>query len=400
MPRPRFFLIAFYLFAITPSIAFATMGQSVGQANSTNVILLIFYVVLSLVVSFICSISEATLLTMTPSYIDTLNEDSPKTADLLNEVKVANIEKSISSILTLNTIANTLGSLGAGSQATIVFGSAWFGVFSGVMTLAVLMGSEIIPKTLGATYWRRFAVPVAYYVKGISVLLFPIVWVAEKVSRLLTQGNNENGFNRHEFIALANQGEISGQMSELETRIIKNSLALSMIHVESIVTPRSVMIAFDENVTVGDVFATHPKLPFSRFPIFDEDLDNATGFVLKSDLLIAKANQEIHTPIKVFKREITFVFAKMRLFDVLDLMLKERLHIALVVGEFGEVKGIVSLEDVLETLLGLEIVDEIDRVDDMQALARQLMDKRMSRLGTTVADDENVGNVGNMPNGT
>lgn len=400
MPRPRFFLIAFYLFAITPSIAFATMGQSVGQANSTNVILLIFYVVLSLVVSFICSISEATLLTMTPSYIDTLNEDSPKTADLLNEVKVANIEKSISSILTLNTIANTLGSLGAGSQATIVFGSAWFGVFSGVMTLAVLMGSEIIPKTLGATYWRRFAVPVAYYVKGISVLLFPIVWVAEKVSRLLTQGNNENGFNRHEFIALANQGEISGQMSELETRIIKNSLALSMIHVESIVTPRSVMIAFDENMTVGDVFATHPKLPFSRFPIFDEDLDNATGFVLKSDLLIAKANQEIHTPIKVFKREITFVFAKMRLFDVLDLMLKERLHIALVVGEFGEVKGIVSLEDVLETLLGLEIVDEIDRVDDMQALARQLMDKRMSRLGTTVADDENVGNVGNMPNGT
>lgn len=400
MPRPRFFLIAFYLFAITPSIAFATMGQSVGQANSTNVILLIFYVVLSLVVSFICSISEATLLTMTPSYIDTLNEDSPKTADLLNEVKVANIEKSISSILTLNTIANTLGSLGAGSQATIVFGSAWFGVFSGVMTLAVLMGSEIIPKTLGATYWRRFAVPVAYYVKGISVLLFPIVWVAEKVSRLLTQGNNENGFNRHEFIALANQGEISGQMSELETRIIKNSLALSMIHVESIVTPRSVMIAFDENMTVGDVFATHPKLPFSRFPIFDEDLDNATGFVLKSDLLIAKANQEIHTPIKVFKREITFVFAKMRLFDVLDLMLKERLHIALVVGEFGEVKGIVSLEDVLETLLGLEIVDEIDRVDDMQALARQLMDRRMSRLGTTVADDENVGNVGNMPNGT
>ena len=127
MPRPRFFLIAFYLFAITPSIAFATMGQSVGQANSTNVILLIFYVVLSLVVSFICSISEATLLTMTPSYIDTLNEDSPKTADLLNEVKVANIEKSISSILTLNTIANTLGSLGAGSQATIVFGSAWLG---------------------------------------------------------------------------------------------------------------------------------------------------------------------------------------------------------------------------------------------------------------------------------
>lgn len=396
MPRPRFFLIIISLLAITPITVLAATGESVGQAGGVNVALLIFYVSLSLVVSFICSISEATLLSMTPSYIDSIKEHDPKTANLLEDVKVHNVEKSISSILTLNTIAHTLGSLGAGAQATVVFGSAWFGVFSAVMTVLILIGTEIIPKTLGTTYWRRFAVPVAYYVKGINIILFPIVWLAEKISRLLTRGNNESGFNRHEFIALANQGEVSGQMSELETRIIKNSLALSMIHVESIVTPRSVMIAFDENMTVGDVFAVHAKLPFSRFPIFDEDLDNATGFVLKSDLLIAKANQEIHTPIKAFKRDITFVFAKMKLFDVLDLMLKERLHIALVVGEFGEVKGIVSLEDVLETLLGLEIVDEIDRVDDMQALARQLMDRRMSRLGTTVADDKNVGNV---PNG-
>lgn len=396
MPRPRFFLIVISLLAITPITVLAATGESVGQAGGVNVALLIFYVSLSLVVSFICSISEATLLSMTPSYIDSIKEHDPKTANLLEDVKVHNVEKSISSILTLNTIAHTLGSLGAGAQATVVFGSAWFGVFSAVMTVLILIGTEIIPKTLGTTYWRRFAVPVAYYVKGINIILFPIVWLAEKISRLLTRGNNESGFNRHEFIALANQGEVSGQMSELETRIIKNSLALSMIHVESIVTPRSVMIAFDENMTVGDVFAVHAKLPFSRFPIFDEDLDNATGFVLKSDLLIAKANQEIHTPIKAFKRDITFVFAKMKLFDVLDLMLKERLHIALVVGEFGEVKGIVSLEDVLETLLGLEIVDEIDRVDDMQALARQLMDRRMSRLGTTVADDKNVDNV---PNG-
>lgn len=363
--------------------------------TATNVSLLVFYVGMSLIVSFICSVSEATVLTMTPSYIDTLKEDNPSVASLLEDIKIKNIEKSISSILTLNTVANTLGSLGAGSQATIVFGSAWFGVFSGIMTFAVLIGSEIIPKTLGATYWRRFAVPVAYYIKIISILLFPMVWIAEKISRLLTKGSQGSDFNRSEFIALANQGESLGQMSELETRIIKNSLALSMIHVESIVTPRSVMVAFDENMTVGDVFATHTKLPFSRFPIFDEDLDNATGFVLKTDLLIAKANREIHMPIKAFKREITFVFAKMKLFDVLDLMLKERFHIALVVGEFGEVKGIVSLEDVLETLLGLEIVDEIDRVDDMQVLARQLMDRRMSRLGTKVADDENVNEVPN-----
>ena len=385
MPRPS---IWFILLAL-PTMAVASTATQVGY-TSTNVALLIFFIGVSLIFSFICSVSEATLLTMTPSYVDSISETDPKTATLLQDVKVNNIEKSISSILTLNTVAHTLGLLGAGAQATIVFGDVWFGVFSAVMTIVILIGTEIIPKTLGTTYWRQFSVAVAYYVKGINVLLFPIVWLAEKISRLLTRGNTQSSFSRHEFIALANQGESLGQMSELETRIIKNSLALSMINVEDIVTPRSVVTAFDENMTVGDVFASHPKLIFSRFPIYHDDLDDATGFVLKTDLLIAKANQDIHTPIKQFKRDITFVFAKMKLFDVLDLMLKERIHIALAVGEFGEVKGLVSLEDVLETLLGLEIVDEIDRVDDMQALARQLMDRRMARIGAKVEDDDSV----------
>lgn len=372
---------------LIPLAAQAAFGLG---GDSTNLILLIFFISLSLIVSFLCSISEAALLTMTPSYIDTLSEEDPKGAMLLKNVKVDNIEKSISAILTLNTVAHTLGSLGAGAQAVIVFGSAWFGVFSAVMTLIILIGTEIIPKTIGTAYWRRLAIPVAYYVRAINIALLPIIWVTEKISRLLTRGNQESSFNRHEFLALANQGESSGQMTEMETRIIKNSLALGMINVEDIVTPRSVVTAFDENMTVGDVFAKYPKLPFSRFPIFNEDLDNATGFVLKSDLLIAKANQEIHTPIKQFRRDIHFVFAKLKLFDLLDLMLKQRVHIALAVGEFGEVKGLVSLEDVLETLLGLEIVDEFDRVDDMQALARQLMDRRMHRLGATLEEDTAV----------
>lgn len=372
---------------LIPLAAQAAFGLG---GDSTNLILLILFISLSLIVSFLCSISEAALLTMTPSYIDTLSEEDPKGAMLLKNVKIDNIEKSISAILTLNTVAHTLGSLGAGAQAVIVFGNAWFGVFSAVMTLVILIGTEIIPKTIGTAYWRRLAIPVAYYVRAINIALLPIIWVTEKISRLLTRGNQESSFNRHEFLALANQGESSGQMTEMETRIIKNSLALGIINVEDIVTPRSVVTAFDENMTVGDVFAKYPKLPFSRFPIFNEDLDNATGFVLKSDLLIAKANQEIHTPIKQFRRDIHFVFAKLKLFDLLDLMLKQRVHIALAVGEFGEVKGLVSLEDVLETLLGLEIVDEFDRVDDMQALARQLMDRRMHRLGATLEEDTAV----------
>lgn len=387
LAKPSFIAIAAASVLLIPLSAHAAVELG---GDSTNLILLIFFISLSLIVSFLCSISEAALLTMTPSYIDTLAEEDPKGAMLLKNVKIDNIEKSISAILTLNTVAHTLGSLGAGAQAVIVFGNAWFGVFSAMMTLVILIGTEIIPKTIGTAYWRRLAIPVAYYVRAINIALLPIIWVTEKISRMLTRGNQESSFNRHEFLALANQGESSGQMTEMETRIIKNSLALGMINVEDIVTPRSVVTAFDENMTVGDVFAKYPKLPFSRFPIFDEDLDNATGFVLKSDLLIAKANQEIHTPIKQFRRDIHFVFAKLKLFDLLDLMLKERVHIALAVGEFGEVKGLVSLEDVLETLLGLEIVDEFDRVDDMQALARQLMDRRMHRLGATVEEDDVV----------
>lgn len=375
---------------IMPSLAWASNPTANPEQYTTAVLLLIFFVGLSLVVSFLCSVSEAVLLTMTPSYIDTLEEDSPKSAALLRDVKVNNIAKSISGILTLNTIANTLGSLGAGAQALIVFGSTWFGVFSAVMTLVILIGAEIVPKTMGTTYWRRLALPVAYYVRTISIVLMPLIWITEKISRLLTKNNSEGEFSRHEFLALTNAGEQAGQINPLESRIIKNLMALGAVNVEAVITPRSVMSAFDENDSVGDIFANHTKLPFSRFPVYDEDIDNITGFVLKSDLLLAKANQEIHVPIKHYRRDIQFVFAKMKLFDLLDLMLKSHLHIVIAVGEYGEVRGLVSLEDVLETLLGLEIIDEFDKVEDMQALARTLMDRRMKRLGVTIENEESV----------
>lgn len=384
MCRRRLSIFFIFLLIFFPICAFADVGTH--QDYSTAVALLIFFVAMSLVTSFLCSISEAVLLTMTPSYVDTLKEDNPKVAAILYDVKVKNITKSISAILTLNTVANTLGSLGSGAQAMIVFGSFWFSTFSMVMTFTILIGTEIIPKTIGATYWRKLALPVAYYVKVISILFLPIIWATEKIARLLTRGNTESEFSRHEFVALANAGEEAGQINPLESRIIKNLLALGALNAEAVITPRSVMTAFEESSTVGDVFAHHNKLSFSRFPIYDEEIDQITGFVLKSDLLLAKANQEIHMPIAHYKREITFVFAKMKLLDLFDLMLKSRVHIAIAVGEYGEVKGLVSLEDVLETLLGLEIVDEFDKVEDMQALARQLMDRRMAKLGVVLAE--------------
>jgi len=356
--------------------------------TALSVSLLIFFVLLAIGISFVCSLAESVLLSMTPSFIADVQETSPKKADMLRSLKVDNIDQSLAAILTLNTVAHTLGSIGAGAQATIVFGSAWFGLFSALMTLAILFLSEIIPKTLGTVYWRQLSSLVAYFVRGIILLLYPLIWFSERLTKLLVRGKEPQTFSRREFAALASIGEESGQIDPLESRIIRNLLAFGAIKVEDIMTPRSVMLAFEENKTVAELLVDRPKLTFSRLPIYDGDLDNITGFVLKTDMLLAKVNHAMHKPLTQFQRDITFVFSKMKLFDLLELMLKNRIHIAITVGEYGEVKGLVTLEDVFETLLGLEIVDEIDRVEDMQALARQMMDRRVERLGMKLSDDE------------
>ena len=384
-------LLAMLMFLL-PHSAFAAGGvvteSLVAEPTAMSVLLLIFFVVVAIGISFVCSLSEAALLSMTPSYIADVQERNPKKANMLRRLKVDNIDQSLAAILTLNTVAHTLGSIGAGAQATIVFGSAWFGLFSAIMTLAILFLSEIIPKTLGTVYWRQLSGMVAYFVRGIILLLYPLIWISERLTKLLVRGKEPQAFSRREFAALASIGEESGQIDPLESRIIRNLLAFGAIKVEDIMTPRSVMLAFEENKTVAELLVDRPKLTFSRLPIYDGDLDNITGFVLKTDMLLAKVNHAMHKPLTQFKRDITFVFSKMKLFDLLELMLKNRIHIAITVGEYGEVKGLVTLEDVFETLLGLEIVDEIDRVEDMQALARQMMDRRVERLGMKLSDDE------------
>ena len=374
------------LSTLLPHPAFA--ADAIAEPTAISVLLLILFVVVAIGISFICSLAESALLSMTPSYIADVEESNPKKASMLRRLKINNIDQSLAAILTLNTVAHTLGSIGAGAQATIVFGSAWFGLFSALMTLAILFLSEIIPKTLGTVYWRQLSGMVAYFVRGIILLLYPLIWISERLTKLLVRGKEPQTFSRREFAALASIGEESGQIDPLESRIIRNLLAFGAIKVEDIMTPRSVMLAFEQNKTVAEVLADRPKLTFSRLPIYDGDLDNITGFVLKTDMLLAKVNHAMHKPMTQFQRDITFVFSKMKLFDLLELMLKNRIHIAITVGEYGEVKGLVTLEDVFETLLGLEIVDEIDRVEDMQALARQMMDRRVERLGMKLNDDE------------
>jgi CBS domain containing-hemolysin-like protein len=200
------------------------------------VILLITYVLLALVFSFVCSIAEAVLLSITPSYIAALHEQSPKRAALLKRLKQDNVDQSLAAILTLNTIAHTVGAIGSGAKATAVFGSAWFGLFSAVMTLLILFVSEIVPKTLGAVYWRRLAGPTASFVRGLILVLYPLIWISEKLTQLIAGGRKVHAFSREEFVAMAGVGEKAGAIDENESWIIRNLFRLKSLKATDVMT--------------------------------------------------------------------------------------------------------------------------------------------------------------------
>ena len=365
--------------ASTISTTLDTLATS--TSISGDAAMLLFYVFMALFFSFMCSISEATLLSITPSYIAGLKATNPKKAAQLQRLKVDNIDQSLAAILTVNTIANTLGAIGAGSKVTAVFGSAWFGVFSGVMTLLILFLSEIIPKTLGATYWRQLAGFTTSYVNALIKIMYPLILVSEKLTKLISRGKKLHDFSRDEFVAMAGVGREQGLINERESKIIRNLFLFKSVEASTVMTPRIVVSALQGDQTVDEALNDPAKVHFSRLPIYGDNLDSVSGFVLREDLLVAKNQGQGHKPLTDFRRDITAVMSSTPLSRLMETLLEQRQHIALVVGEYGETKGLVTLEDVVETLLGIEILDEGDKVDDMQKLARQMWIKRAERMG-------------------
>ncbi|HUF10344.1 MAG TPA: CNNM domain-containing protein, partial [Rhodothermales bacterium] len=215
----------------------------VEDGGAGHVVMLILYVSLALVFSFLCSIAEAVLLSVTPSYIQSLRSTNPKRSALLKQLKHEKIDRSLAAILTLNTIAHTVGAIGAGAKATAVFGSAWFGLFSGVMTLAILFLSEIVPKTIGAVHWTQLVGPVATFVRGLIVALYPVVWISEVLTKMIAGGKVLHVFSREEFIAMALVGQETGQLHAKESRIIQNLFRFESLRVADIMTPRTVIMA-------------------------------------------------------------------------------------------------------------------------------------------------------------
>ncbi len=365
-------------------VAASAMHAVAADATPTiaDVGLLIAYFLLALIFSFLCSIAEAVLLSITPSYIESLTETHPKRAKLLRRLKQDNVDQSLAAILTLNTIAHTVGALGAGAKATVVFGSAWLGLFSAVMTLMILFLSEIVPKTLGVIFWRGLAGPTALFVRALIVILYPLIRVSEVLTKLIARGRDIHPFSRHEFLATAAIGEEAGQIDEQESKILRNLFDLRSLKAKDVMTPRSVILAFSMDQTVDDVIDSDP--PFSRLPVHASDLDHPVGFALKHDVLLSKATNNGQQKLKSFIRKIPSVPGEMGLPALMEFLLDQRQHIALVVNEYGSTQGLVTLEDVVETLLGTEIVDEMDTTEDMQTLARQQWAKRAETLDPAI----------------
>ena len=330
--------------------------------------LLFVYLAIAIGISFLCSILEAVLLSITPSYVEQVSTENPKSGMILAKSR-EKLDQSLSSILILNTFAHTMGAAGVGSQAVRVFGDKWETLIAVLLTLAILYFSEIIPKTLGATFWRTLAVPATYIIGWLVKLVYPLVWLSTRLTKLFSR-NRENEITRDEIIALAQLGHRDGTLFSQENQYLSNLLGLHEIRTEQVLTPRSVVHMLDENTTVTEALDNPQSAQFTRIPIYAEGGDNITGKVIKRDLFEAERSGHGSDPIAKYARKIVRVSEKLPVQQLLDLFIKNQMHLFLVEDEFGQTSGVVTLEDAIETLLGREIVDESDQVEDMQELAR------------------------------
>lgn len=358
--------------------------------------LLIFYICLALGVSFLCSIMEAVLLSISPSFVAQQEQDHPKLGAKLKMFK-QNIDQPLAAILSLNTIAHTVGAAGAGAQAAFIFGDAYIGVISAVLTFLILVVSEIIPKTLGAAYWRQLT-PVVLKMLDITTLsMWPLVKMAELLTGLMTKNKPKNQVHRDEFIALAELGAREGIFHRYESRVLQNLFYLRDIRTRDIMTPRTVVFALPDNQTVAEaIAAAPPSFQFSRIPVYGENLDDIKGFVLKGDIF-QTAQENPEKPLADICRPIVVIVGDVTLHSMFEQMMNESTHIALVVDEYGGTEGIVTMEDFIETLLGLEIVDEVDTVEDMQEIARKQWQIRARRSGLITTEESSNNQIPPSP---
>ena len=351
-------------------------------------VLLLVYLMIALLVSFLCSVSESVMLSTSISYAESVAHKG-RGGRILVRLK-RNIDRPLAAILSLNTIANTIGAAGVGAQAVAVFGSEFFGIASGVLTVLILVFSEIIPKSIGSNYWRELCVPIAYIIQGLIYIIFPIVIVSESLTKLFSRRRGQT-VSREEIAALANIGEREGVFESSEGKIINNLVKLKSLKVKSVMTPRTVVVAASENTTLERFFSNKENLRYSRIPVYKDSIDDITGFVLKSDILLYLAEGKKNVKLKNLRRPIINCYENTSIYNFYNILITRKQQIALVIDEYGGMEGIATMEDVVETLLGMEITDESDSQIDMQKFAKERWQRRSAVIDFSgKADDHNM----------
>lgn len=350
--------------------------------------LLLIYATLSIFFSFLCSILEAALLSFTPNFLRVKKQEGATFATTIANYK-KDIDKPLIAILTLNTIAHTVGAILVGVQAESldydinILGVNIVGIVSGLMTFLILVVSEIIPKTIGATYWQKLGPFTAIFLK---VIIFPlkytgILWLLMFVTKAVGNSAHVNAMSREEFLAMTNVAEQEGVFEENETTVIKNLLVFKSVQAKDVMTPFTVVTTENENLTLNDFQKKHRSIQFSRIPVYSDKMTNITGFVLRDEILEGIIENTGEKTLLDLKRHINVVDSERPIPELFEIFIKDRVHIAQVVDEFGNTIGIVTMEDIIETLLGLEIMDEIDSVEDMQVHARKNWEIRAKKMG-------------------
>ena len=329
-------------------------------------------IVVGLVVltSAACSLFEAVLYSVPLSQIDALERAGRPSGPILRTLR-AQVDRPIAAILSLNTVANTGGAALAGAIAARVFGSVWIGYFSAAFTLAILLFSEIIPKTAGVVYARRLAGPIARPLRLLVLVFTPVIWLSRHITRLVAVGREADRVSDEDLLLIVRRGLRSGDLKPHEASVISNVLALEVKTAGQIMTPRTVLFMLHTGTSLADAAADDQLLQHSRVPIYDDDPDDIVGIVHRRDILQAAAKDEFDTTLDQLMHPVHFVVETAKLDQLLRTFLEQRQHLVIVTDEFGTVSGIVTLEDVLEEILGREIVDEFDQVADLRAFARQ-----------------------------
>lgn len=342
--------------------------------------LMLTYLFGALAISFLCSIMEAVLLSTPMSFITMKEEQGVKTASLMKEYK-NNIDRPVSAILSLNTIAHTIGAAGVGAEAVKIWGQEYFGIISAILTLLILIFSEIIPKTIGSTYWRTMSMPATKIIQGMVIITYPLVITLEYITKWISPKVQPLTVSREEVSAMVTVGTEEGVFEAEENKMIQSFIKIVNVTAKEIMTPNLVVEAAQQDSTLREFYDNRKEWDYSRIPIYDDNRDYITGYVLRATVLERLAEDKFNITLKEIKRPILTFMENESVSDIWEKMLEKKEHISVITDEYGCMRGLVTMEDVIETMLGVEIIDENDDTADLQVLAREKWQRLRKQQG-------------------